>query len=189
MTVKRNHRAVIPAERYDAPKDLWVVSAYFDSEGYASKIRALEAYISAIERSGIPIILVEGGFGRCPLRLPKSDRVLQIRCPSVMWQKERLLNPAIDHLPNSCRKVAWLDADIFFENPGWAIETANLLDNFPIVQPFDLALWLPEGTQLFHGRGIAWSGFAAVAHNHPGSYPETSIDTDTAVTHGPLGRT
>ena len=174
--MKRKHRAVISAELYDVPKDLWVVSAYFDSEGYTSKVRALRAYLAVMERSGIPMILVEGCFGRRPFMLPKSDQVLHIRCPSVMWQKERLINLAIDHVPSSCRKVAWLDTDIFFENPRWAVETANLLDNFPIVQPFDLALWLPPGAMIFRGEGIAWSGFAAVSHNHPGLFLSGDFD-------------
>ncbi|MDG6977799.1 MAG: hypothetical protein JRN58_01830 [Nitrososphaerota archaeon] len=176
MTMKRKHRAVIPAESYDSPKDLWVVSTYFDSEGYMSKLQALKAYVSVMERSGIPLLLVEGAFGRSPFLLPKSDQILRIRCPSVMWQKERLLNLAIDHLPDSCRKVAWLDTDIFFENPRWAVETSNLLDNSPIVQPFDSALWLPKGTEVFRGRGIAWAGFAAVEHNHPGLFLSGDFD-------------
>ncbi len=176
MTVNTRQRVVIPAEHYDAPKDLWVVSAYFDSEGYANKMQALQAYLSVMEQSGIPMLVVEGAFGRHPFLLPKSDKILQVRCPSVMWQKERLLNLAIEHLPNSCRKVAWLDTDIFFENPHWAIETAKLLDNFPIVQPFDLVLWLPKGAKQFRGRGIAWSGFAAVAHNHPGLFLSGDFD-------------
>jgi hypothetical protein len=176
MTAKRKQRVVMPAEHYDVPNDLWVVSAYFDSEGYASKLGALQSYVSVMERSGIPMLLVEGSFGRRPFLLPKSDKILQIRCPSIMWQKERLLNVAIDHLPGSCKKVAWLDTDIFFENPRWAVETANLLDKFPIVQPFDLVLWLSKGTRQFSGRGIAWSGFAAVAQNHPGLFLSGDFD-------------
>ena len=176
MNAKGQRVVVTPAERYEAPKDLWVVSTYFDSEGYENKLRALRAYISVMERSGIPMLLVEGSFGRRPFLLSESDRVLHVRCPSVMWQKERLLNFAIDHLPASCRKVAWLDTDIFFENPRWAVQTAKLLDDFPIVQPFDLALWLPKGATIFHGRGIAWSGFAAVAHNHPGLFLSGDFD-------------
>ncbi|MCL4328429.1 MAG: hypothetical protein M1151_02190 [Candidatus Thermoplasmatota archaeon] len=176
MTSGRKQLSIIPADVYEASNDLWVVSAYFDSEGYASKLKAFQSYISVMEASGIQMLLVEGAFGKRPFLLPKSDRILHVRCPSVMWQKERLLNVAIEHLPNSCRKVAWLDTDIFFENPRWAVETANLLDDFPIVQPFDLALWLPKGAKQFRGRGIAWSGFASVAYNHPGLYLSGDFD-------------
>ena len=139
----RKPREIRPAERYADPKDLWVVSTFFDSEGYYSKLRALRAYRRTMNASGIPMLLVEGAFGKNPFLLPESDRILRVRCPSVMWQKERLLNVGIEHLPQSCRKVAWLDTDIFFENPRWAVETSALLDMVPVVQPFDTALWLP----------------------------------------------
>ena len=120
--ISKSRSAVIkPAERYTAPKDLWVVSTYFDSEGYSSKLRALRGYIATMECSGIPLLLVEGAFGKRPFLLPESDQVLHVRCPSILWQKERLLNVAIDHLPPSSKKVAWLDADVFFENPEWAV--------------------------------------------------------------------
>ena len=36
----------------------------------------------------------------------------------MLWQKERLLNLALKALPSSCHKVAWLDCDIFFTDPG-----------------------------------------------------------------------
>jgi hypothetical protein len=176
MTIEKKPHVVKPADHYDAPKDLWVVSTYFDSEGYENKLRALKSYIAIMEGSRIPMLLVEGSFGRRPFLLPKSDKILQIRCPSVMWQKERLLNVGIEHLPSSCKKVAWLDTDIFFENPLWAVETSNLLDQYPIVQPFDLVLWLPKGTRQFSGQGIAWSGFAAVAQNHPGLFLSGDFD-------------
>ena len=176
MTVIKKYQVVKPADHYDAPKDLWVVSTYFDSEGYANKLRALKSYIAMMEKSGIPMLLVEGSFGRRSFLLPKSDKILQVRCPSVMWQKERLLNLGIENLPTSCKKVAWLDTDIFFENPRWAVETAELLEKFPIVQPYDLVLWLPKGARQFSGRGIAWSGFSAVAQNHPGLFLSGDFD-------------
>jgi len=176
MKPKREPRAISPAKRYAAPKDLWIVSTYFDSEGYSSKLRALRSYLRSVDESGIPLLLVEGAFGKRPFLLPESERVLHVRCPSVMWQKERLLNVAIKNLPPSCRKVAWLDTDIFFENPRWAVETSELLDRVPVVQPFDVALWLPKGTTRFRGRGITWPGFAAVAQRHPGLFLSGDFD-------------
>ncbi len=176
MSSKARPTIIRPAMRYTAPKDLWVVSTYFDSEGYSSKLRALRAYMATMERSGIPLLLVEGAFGKRPFLLPESDRVLHVRCPSILWQKERLLNIAIDHLPPSCMKVAWLDTDVFFENADWAVETASLLDEHPVVQPFDVALWLPKGTTAFRGKGLAWSGFAAASQRHPGLFLSGDFD-------------
>ncbi len=167
---------IAPAKEYTSPKDLWVVSTYFNSEGYASKLRALHMYLKVMERSGIPMLLVEGAFGKRPFLLPASDHILHVRCTSVMWQKERLLNYAIEHLPSSCRKVAWVDADVFFENPDWAVETSALLDRYPVVQPFDLALWLPKGATDYRGYGLAWSSYAAVTRRHPGIFLSGDFD-------------
>lgn len=40
----------------------------------------------------------------------------------VLWQKERLLNLAIDSLPADVDAVAWLDADLIWFNHGWVEE-------------------------------------------------------------------
>ena len=71
--------------------------------------------------------------------------LLRIRSEHVLWQKERLINVALGHLPKHVKKVAWLDCDILFSNPNWLIETSELLDNYPIVQPFQTANRLPRG--------------------------------------------
>lgn len=64
------------------------------------------------------------------------DGVIHVRAKDILWQKERLLNLALAHLPAVARKVAWLDADLLFEDPSWACETSRRLDTFPVVQPF-----------------------------------------------------
>ncbi len=176
MPPRMPERAILPAKTYTPATDLWVVSTYFDSEGYASKLRALKAYLCVMERSGIPTLLVEGAFRKRPFLLPETERVIHVRCRSVLWQKERLLNVAIDRLPASCHKVAWLDADVFFENPEWAVRTSELLDRHPVVQPFDAALWLPKGETAFRGKGLAWPSFAAEAGRHPGLFLSGDFD-------------
>jgi hypothetical protein len=55
------------------------------------------------------------------------------------------LNIALEGLPDACDKVAWLDADIIFENDDWAEHTGKLLERYVVVQPYDVACWLPPG--------------------------------------------
>lgn len=124
----------------------------------------------------MPFLLVEGSFGKMPFQIPKSDDVLRVRCKDVMWQKERLLNVALDHLPQECRKVAWLDADVLFSNPDWAVETSTLLDKVPVVQPFEVALWLPQGDEYFRGRGLVWPSFAKAFVDLPGEFQKGNFD-------------
>lgn len=53
-----------------------------------------------------------------------------------MWHKERLLNVALSAVPPDCRKIAWLDCNVVFEQRDWAWRTSDRLDQFVLVQPF-----------------------------------------------------
>ena len=55
---------------------------------------------------------------------------------NVMWQKERLLNIAINSLSDDVDAVCWIDADLIFENPNWYEETKQLLQKHQFVQLF-----------------------------------------------------
>ena len=76
-------------------------------------------------QQGLPLVVVELTFGNtAPFSLldqQDAEVLVQRRTqPSnVLWQKERLLNIALEHLPDNCTKVVWLDADTFFTNPNW----------------------------------------------------------------------
>jgi hypothetical protein len=89
----------------------------------------------------------------------------------IMWQKERLLNLLVKRLPIKYDKVAWLDADILFNNKKWAKQAERRLDRFPVLQLFEKALmtnaeldpvsevtglvYEPEGSEIT--SGLAWA--------------------------------
>jgi hypothetical protein len=156
-----------PADRYTSTTDLWVVTAYFNPAGFRSKRRNYDAFRQPLDAAGIPLVTVECSLGDRPFELPAGPHVRRVRGRDVMWQKERLLNVAIAELPEGCRKVAWLDADVLFENPDWAVATAAKLDDFPVVQPFDRAVRLMRGATADDGRGDSYPGFAAVYARQP----------------------
>ena len=84
-------------------------------------------------------------------RAPDCDILVRRRTSSgnTLWQKERLLNIALEHLPRTVDKVMWLDSDLIFLNDDWVVETSELLDRFPVVQPFGWMTYLSsaqEGT-------------------------------------------
>jgi hypothetical protein len=159
--------AVHPAKRYDAVDDLGLITTYFNPLGYHSKRRNYEAFKDAIVGSGLQLLTVECAFGTAPFVLPRSTGLVQVRARDLMWQKERLLNLAIEYLPRHCTKVAWLDCDVLFENPGWAVETSKTLDRCSLVQPFATAIRLPEGTCQYRSVGELWRGFAATYAESP----------------------
>jgi hypothetical protein len=74
-----------------------------------------------------------------------AEVVVQLRGRDVLWQKERLLNVALEHLPPDCRYVAWVDADIIFGREDWADATIAQLRRVPLVQPFGRVQRLPAG--------------------------------------------
>jgi hypothetical protein len=159
--------ATRPADRYAPTPDLWVVTAYFNPAGFRSKRRNYDLFRDRIEAAGLPLVTVECALSGRPFELTPGPGLLQVRGRDVMWQKERLLNAAIAGLPDACRKVAWLDADVLFENPDWAAQAAARLDEFPVVQPFDRAVRLPRGATADDGCGDIYPGFAAVYARQP----------------------
>jgi hypothetical protein len=147
---------------YGYTDDLWILTSYFNPHRYDTKRRNYQRFLDKIERAQLNWMVVECAFGNTPFELRRSPRVLQIRASDVMWQKERLLNIAIQRLPHDCEKVAWVDCDIIFENADWAIQTSELLDQVPVVQPFDKAVRLPVGRSRHNESDKFFAGFCAL---------------------------
>jgi hypothetical protein len=153
---------VSAATAYDVADDLWVITPYFNPLGYRSRRRNYELFRSRLDAAGLPLLTVECTFGDAVPELAPRHDVLHVRARDLLWQKERLLNLAIAQLPPRCTKVAWLDADVLFENPAWAVDTSRALEAHAFVQPFDVAVRLPSGARDYRGGGEVWRGFAAV---------------------------
>ncbi len=119
---------------------VWAITAYFDPLGSS---RRLSAYREFRRRLNVPLITVELAFdGDFQLSQADADILIQLRGGSVLWQKERLLNIALQALPESCDTVAWLDCDVVFVRDGWAAEARRELNEFALVQPFDRLYYL-----------------------------------------------
>ncbi|MCZ8226118.1 MAG: hypothetical protein O9324_19735 [Microcystis sp. LE19-84.1B] len=158
---------VYPADFYETSKDICLITCYFNPSHYKSKYINYLKFREKIQYAGLKLLTVECVFGDSNFNLPASSDVLQIRSTSVMWQKERLLNLAIQSLPVEVKKVAWLDCDILFSNPRWAIETSKLLDEFPVVQPFMRVFRLPRGHEFYNGEAESWRSFGYVVNLSP----------------------
>jgi len=161
------HPETEPAERYHRCDDLWLVTCYFNSSGFRTRRETYERFAHSIRGSGLNLLTVECAFGDADFTLPPGPDSLRVCSRDLMWQKERLINLAVAALPASVRKIAWLDCDVLFSNPDWAIQTAALLDDFPIVQPFKTAIRLPRSHTSYRGLGEVWNGFAWVSEVLP----------------------
>jgi 8-oxo-dGTP pyrophosphatase MutT (NUDIX family) len=147
--------------------DLWAITCYFNPCRYQTKRANYDAFVAGMAAVGANLLTVELAFGDEPFELPESDTVLRLRGGGVMWQKERLLNIAAATLPESCRKIAWLDNDVLFENPHWLEQTSQALDRYVVVQPFDQVTRLPRGHKAFAGSGERYGSYASVFARAP----------------------
>lgn len=76
---------------------------------------------------------------------------LQLRSSHELWHKENMINLGVRHLlPRDWKYVAWVDGDVFFQSPNWALETMHQLQHFPVVQPWSECI---DGGP--HGNAIA----------------------------------
>jgi hypothetical protein len=133
--------------------DIWAITAYFNPVGYRSR---LANYKTFRDRLTLPLVTVELAYdGRLELGELDADILVQIRGGDVLWQKERLLNIALDAVPESCDKVVWVDCDLIFEPADPWLEVSQKLDEYVLVQPFNEALDLPAG---WNGGDLAASG-------------------------------
>lgn len=113
---------------------LWAITCYFNPVGYS---RRLENYRVFRRRLTIPLVTVELSFdGNFQLCNEDADILVQIHGGDVMWQKERLLNIALQRVPKNCDKIAWLDCDIVFGSEDWAEQASRALDAFVLVHLF-----------------------------------------------------
>jgi hypothetical protein len=152
---------------FEGVNDLWVVSCYFNPMKYKIRQKNFDIFYKALKGSNINYTIVECSYKNEPYKTRKDKNVIQLKSNSILWQKERLLNIAINALPDKCKKVVWLDCDVLFTNPYWAVETSALLEKYKIVQPFDKAIWLPKNHDFYSGEGIVYPGFSKCYKDDP----------------------
>jgi hypothetical protein len=155
------------ATMYRNPGDLCVILCLFNVGQSQAKLRNFTFCHSLIQISGIPLIVVECAFGDDPWILDPSAEVMQLRTSTALWQKERLINCGLARVPDRYTKVAWIDADIVFQDSDWAVRASELLDDLAVVQLADRIVRLPRGCQAYAGVGQVWESFGAVYVEHP----------------------
>jgi hypothetical protein len=157
---------------------LWAISCFFNPAGYR---RRYQNYVTFRQNLNVPLVAIELSYnGLFELRPGDAESIVQLRGSDILWQKERLLNVALSHLPSECRQVAWLDCDIVFENKDWAAATVDVLEQKTLCQPFRLLHHLAPDVPIDRqyaietDRSLAYglaSGETPYARTPPGARP------------------
>jgi len=69
-----------------------------------------------------------------------TNSTIKLRTDDEIWYKENLINIAVTHLPDDWEYMAWIDADIEFQNKKWVSETIELLQTYKVLQLFSHAI-------------------------------------------------
>ncbi len=115
----------------------WAITSYFTHDDPPGLKRRLQTYREFRKRLTVPLATVElsrdGAFDLGPA---DADLLIRVCGDAELWQKERLLNIALESLPRDCDTVAWVDCDVVFARPDWLEAARALLDRYALVQPF-----------------------------------------------------
>lgn len=141
----------IPKFPQKLPGTLWGMTTFFNPAGYDNKEINYRKFRENSKRQQLKLLTVELAFGDDPFRLTEEDAdvLIQLRTQAVMWQKERLLNIGLQHLPKDCDKIVWIDGDLIFKDDHWVKKTCKLLEEYNIIQPYSGFVRLPKGVNNF----------------------------------------
>lgn len=133
---------------------LHVVGVISNPVRYHSRYRLAREWIKKMALTeNVHLTIVETAFGDRFHELKDDCEVLGIdyiplRTNSEIWIKENMINIGLRHaiVKHNAKYLAWVDADVEFRNPNWAIDTIHQLQHYHIVQPWQSAVNLgPTG--------------------------------------------
>lgn len=94
-----------------------------------------------------------------------SKNPFTVLTSSILWQKEAIINQAVNLLRNYYDAIAWIDSGIYLDS-NWSHRVMDALEKFDIVQCYSNGIWLDkngnkqskrQGYVYNLLRGIQWS--------------------------------
>jgi hypothetical protein len=140
-----NIRLEIEKLQPDDSKYLYVILPYFN---YCNSNRRRELFIEFVNRynneTNVRICIIEARLKNTEYDLPHSFhniyKHIGVTVNDYIWIKEALINTMIEHLPNTWKYMAWIDADITFLNTNWVNETLKALHIYDVIQLYQTCI-------------------------------------------------
>jgi hypothetical protein len=141
--------------------EIWAITSYFNPMRWQ---RRRANYCTFRQHFQFPLIAIELGYNdQFELNSEDAEILLQLTGGDIMWQKERLLNVALEALPKSCHSLMWIDCDVVFQRADLAEQISRQLERAPLLQLFSLRHNLEPDASLSDWRPHA----AAPQHSIP----------------------
>jgi hypothetical protein len=142
-------------------QEMAVVVCHFNPLGWISTRANYLQFLREMRSCKIPLFSVEVAFEGQSFVSANPFLSLKADSSHMLWQKERLLNYAIENLPRQFDMIALVDADILFLNPSWCSQAVSKLRELPVLQLFSRMHRLDQS-------GVISSSFSgAFASPHP----------------------
>jgi hypothetical protein len=147
---------------------------------FARRYILAREFLSRMEQeANVKVYVVELAYGDQQFYVTdkKNPRHLQIRGTIPLWHKENMINIGVKLLPSNWKAMAWIDADVEFENVNWAMDTLKVLNGCrDVVQLFSHAVDMNkhmEAMSIFPSFGFQYSkklryGGTGINMWHPG---------------------
>lgn len=122
---------------------IWAITSFYNPQNYQSRIDNFKIFKLKLN---IPLVVVEFSHNG-QFQLTKDDATILVQIPKgdILWQKERLLNVALSHVPKEVENVAWIDCDVIFADSNWSVEAERLLETNKIIQLYSHMIHLARG--------------------------------------------
>ena len=120
---------------------LHVIGVVSNPVRYHSRYRLARDWMAHMEATPhVKLTMVEAAFGDRHHEVTEGrPEHIRLRTKSEIWCKESMINIGIRSVIGrypTAKYFAWIDADIEFHDPNWALETIHQLQHFDVVQPW-----------------------------------------------------
>lgn len=106
---------------------------YYFNPNNSDKIK--QDFLEFKSNFNAPLVVVEVAFEDQSFWIDDSIRI-DANHSNRIWQGHRLINIALQLLPDNVDKVAWVPPNIVFNNLKWLRDATETLDFFPVTQLF-----------------------------------------------------
>jgi hypothetical protein len=143
----------------DGDSTLHVIRVVSNPVRYHSRYRLAREQEEFLKKCPhIKLYTVEAAFGHRHHELVEkvNENHLLVRIKSEIWIKENLINLGVRHLlPRDWKYMAWIDADVIWNDYNWGLEALQQLQHHAVIQPWTDGLDLGNyGNVLNHFRSF-----------------------------------